>query len=152
MKKEAESWPVLSIDGMPEFVDRGTEDVVMRVSVSYPVNLEQLAPAVSNSSTSLHLTLDSPLPEIVTSEPQLNDYTSVFYETLVSIRKLRPNAQAINVFFSGPPTLAFRFGQQISPTVDSEVIVYNYSSGDSPNYGWALNLRSGEILDLRSEE
>jgi hypothetical protein len=51
-----------------------------------------------------------------------------------------PNTRRIHVFYSGPPPVAFHFGQQISKTIHPKVIVYNYVSKDTPPYSWGLEI------------
>lgn len=127
-------------------------DVVIRVSVSYPVREEQIRGIVDHALVSFHLSLDKPLPDIVKSEEQLDRYARKFYELLVDIHTRFPNRRKIHLFLSAPPTVVFRFGQMVSKTIDPEILVYNYSNKDHPAYGWAINIATDQVLDFRSTD
>ena len=110
--------------------------------------MEQVQGLAPNAIASVHLAIDTPRLDCVGCEDQLNEYALAFRQVLTDIQRLLPNMQKIYLFFAGPPTLAFTCGQQISKTMDPDVVVFNFSRKDQPNYRWGLNLCTGEILDV----
>jgi hypothetical protein len=143
-------WEKLKVEGLPNRVNPDAKKIVLRMSISYPVLLEQVEDVIDVSSLPvLHLAVDKPMPDSVLYEKQLNEYAETFHKTLAEIRNLFPKAKSIHLFYSGPPTLAFRCGQQINKTIDPDVVVYNFSQKDTPNYGWAINISRGKVLELR---
>ncbi len=140
-------WPVLQIEGVPVAPVVTEGDVIFRVSVSASVYIEQVQSIIEQPIASVHLYLGKPDLDLVRTEEQLNSYAHTFRQTLSDILHLAPNVKCVHLFFAGPPTLAFRCGQQISKTMDPEVIVYNYSRRDTPAYRWSLNLCTGQIID-----
>jgi nucleoside phosphorylase len=150
LSDEDASWPEISAENMPTRVDKDVKEIVIRISISYPVHLEQIENAIDiRSMPVLDIKVEEPKPDLVKYEDQLNSYAQVFYRILAESRRFFPNTKNVHIFYSGPPTLAFRCAQQISKTVDPDVIVYNFSNKDTPNYGWAVNIHRGEIIDLR---
>lgn len=125
-------------------------DVIIRVSISYSVREDQIEGIVKQPLASFHLRLDEPRTDVVTSEAQLDSYTRMFHELLVDINAHFPNRKRVHLFMSVPPTVAFRFGQQVSKTIDPEILAYNYSNKDHPAYGWAVNIGTGEVIDFRN--
>jgi hypothetical protein len=77
----------------------------------------------------------------------LDDFTDAFRMVRQSIISKFPDVEQVHLFYAGPPTLAFRCGQQINPNIDPDYLIYNYSKDDDPRYRWALNLRTEEVIE-----
>ena len=144
---EHTEWPPLQVEGIPMSPVMTEGDVVLRISVSAFVYAESVQALIENPVVSAHLYLEKPDLDLVQTETQLNNYARIFRQTLSDITRFVPHTKRVHVFFAGPPTLAFRCGQQISKTMDPEVIIYNYSRRDIPTYRWSLNLYTGQIID-----
>lgn len=142
--------PELYFQEKPEGSSDAKGDVVVRVSISYPVRCHQIQGIVEQPLASFHLRLTKPQPDVVTSKQQLDRYAQAFHRLLVDINALFPNTQRLHLFLSAPPTAVFRFGQQVSKTVDPDILIYNYSNKDQPNYGWGVNVMTSEIIELRN--
>ena len=123
--------------------------VVIRVSISYLIKDSQIQGIANKPCASFHLKLMNPQTDIVISEPQVRKYALVFQEVLQQVQGLFSEVRQIHLFLSAPPPVVFVFGQQVSTTIDPEVIVYNFSRRDNPNYGWMLNVVTGKITDRR---
>ena len=149
----ASNWPALRVSGLPKVADDGITDVVVQMSISYPILQSQIDELTLNIFAHfISIEVEIPAPDLVTSKDQLGQYASVFHRTLVEINRMYPHMKRLHLFYAGPPILAFRCGQQISRTIDPEILVYNYSRWDSPRYGWALSLSSGKIIDRRKNK
>ena len=62
-------------------------------------------------------------------------------DPLVAVHQAEePGPARIHVFYSGPMSVAFCLGRQISPTIHSPVFVYNFSAKATPKYAWALHV------------
>jgi nucleoside phosphorylase len=127
-----------------------SQEVVIRASISYPVTIAHAMSVVENPQASYHLSLHDPKPDVVISNNQVNDYATRFHSLLVHIKKRFPDAEYIHLLLSVSPPVAFRFAQQISKTIDPDIIVWNYSRKDHPNYGWGINIMSGKVIDRRT--
>ncbi len=137
-----ENFPVLTLAGMPPapLADRG--EVIVRVSISYLVTSDAIAGLIANPIASLHLAIDLPKIDAVTSAAQLKNYSVQFRAMLDEIHNKLPNTQCIHLFYSGPASLAVNFGQQISRTIHPPIIAYNYYWQDNPCYSWGLKITS----------
>jgi hypothetical protein len=144
------SGPRLSLQEVPAGSSDDVGDVIVRMSISYAVRSQQIQDIVEQPLASFHLSLAKPKPDVVASEKQLDGYTRAFHQLLVDIHARFPNTQRIHLFLAAPPTLVFRCGQQVSKTVDPDVLVYNFSNKDTPNYGWAINVVTGKVIERRS--
>lgn len=135
-------YPEIKIDGMPASLDLVKGEVVIRISISYPVTLEAIAGIVPEPIASLHFRVNQPRLDIVTSQEQLMQYSKSFREMLDEIHHKLPNTERIHLFYAGPTTLAFNFGRLISKTIHPKIVIYNYFSKDSPRYAWGLEITS----------
>lgn len=150
--KESGRGPMLRLEEAKNKSSVESGDVIIRVSMSYLVREEQIQGFVNNPLASYHLRLDKPKPDIVKNNEQLNRYARLFYDLLVEINARFPNTNQIHLFMSAPPAVTFRFGQQVSKTIDPQILVYNYSNKDHPSYGWAINIMANEVIDFRSRK
>ena len=136
-----EDYPQITLEGLPNVVTQKSGDVIIRISISYPVPLEAVEGIVTNPIASLHLSIDQPKRDVVTSKDQLEQYSDKFRDTLDGIHNKLPNAECIHIFYAGPVALAVNFGRQISKPIHPRIIVYNYSTKDNPpGYAWGLEI------------
>jgi len=149
LERGKKRWPQIHVHGLPKSPDLTAKEIVLRVNISYSIAHELIRQVMPEHLSMLTLEVKHPMTDVIVSEEQLDRYSEVFQKLLVEINRFFPAISHVHVFFAGPPPLAFRCGQQISRTADPEIIVYNFSKQDTPNYGWALNLLSGEVIDFR---
>jgi nucleoside phosphorylase len=137
---EGGAYPPLRVKGRPQRNRLQVGDVVVTVSISFPVTAVATAGVVRQPIASIHLSVDEPRIDLVQSEEQVREYGGVFRQVLDEIHKVLPNTTRVHVFYAGPPAVAFHFGQQISRTYHPHVVVYNYFRGDQPPYSWGIEL------------
>ncbi len=142
--------PKLYLQEAPKAPSNDMGDVIIKMSISYIVRSEQIQDIVKQPLASFHLSLTNPKPDIVMSEKQLDKYARAFHKLLVDINTRFPNTQRIHLFMAAPPTVVFKCGQQVSKTIDPDILVYNFSNKDRPNYGWAINIMTNEVIEHRS--
>lgn len=139
--QSGEDYPQITLEELPDVVTQNGGDVIVRVSISYPVPLEPIEGIVPNPIASLHLSIDQPKRDIVTSKEQLQQYSDVFRDMLDEIHNKLPNTECVHIFYAGPVALAVYFGRQISKPIHPRIIVYNYSTKDNPpGYAWGLEI------------
>lgn len=142
--------PTLSIH-THEFAHSSSKtDIALYISVSYRIAEELAEDVTAKCAASFHLSLKNPSLDVVKSEEQINTYAELFLKALTNINRNYYRTERIHLFIAAPPPLVFRLGQQVSKTIDPTILVYNYSQRDTPKYGWALNIMTGDILDRRS--
>lgn len=132
--------PQLHISGLPNEVVWEAGEVVVRISVSYPVTPAAVADVVPAPLASVELGLEQPQPDCVTSVNQLRIYAQAFRQTMDLIHGRLPHASGIHIFYAGPPSLAFLCGQLVSKTIHPRLVVYNFVGKDRPQYAWGLDL------------
>lgn len=133
-------YPSISLEGMPNEIASNHGEVVIRISISYPVTKEAMEGIVSAPLASLHLGIEHPKTDVMVSESQLSEYSAAFRNMMDEIHNKIPNATLVHIFYSGPVSLAFSFGRFISKTIHPRVIVYNYSLKDTPAYAWGIEI------------
>jgi nucleoside phosphorylase len=146
-----EEFPPLNVIGLPDKLLRYAGDVVIRISISYSVLSEQTSSVTPLDAVEVDLTLPNPERSIVRSENQMREYGRVFRRALDLIAQRIPNVSKVHLFYSGPVSLAFHIGQQISENIHPPVIVWNFRR----RYDWAIDLASayvGEECIIRPSE
>ncbi len=146
-----EEFPSLNVTGLPDKLLRHSGDVVIRVSISYPVLAEQTSTVTPLDAIEVDLTLPNPERSIVRSENQMQEYGRVFRRTIDLIAQRIPYVKKVHLFYSGPVSLAFHIGQQISENIHPPVIAWNFRR----RYDWAIDLASayvGEECVIRPSE
>jgi nucleoside phosphorylase len=114
-------------------------EVIIRVAVSYPADREAARAAVPGATHEIELCHPGPERSIVRSEEQVDEYATTFRGMLDSLESLSPRAKGVHLFYAGPMALAFRIGQQISPSMHPPVTVWNYRAG---RYEWGIDLEA----------
>lgn len=118
-----------------------SEDVVLKIEITTFISDSHLEELALNSNAKYSLSLENPERNILKSEKQLQEYQSQFRDIMDKINLENPNAKAIHLFYSGPPSLAFKIGSAISQRMDKEILVYNFSMKETPKYKWYLKLK-----------
>jgi len=124
----------LSGPGRPR---KAAGDIVMQVSVSYPVLAAQTRLVVPRPAALIDLAVPHPARGIVRSEAQTRNYGQVFRHALDGIASHAGPLRRVHLFYAGPVALAFHLGQQISENIHPPVVVWNYHGG---RYDWAIDL------------
>lgn len=141
------SSPEIIVSGFPEGMVEESGDVILLMSVSSNIISDEPREIVHRPLATIHIRARNPYRGLINGETVLNEFTSVFREVVEKINDQFPRVKRIHLFFAGQPTLAFRCGQQINRNMDPEIVVYNYSKRDHPNYRWGLNLQTSEIIE-----
>lgn len=127
-------------------------EAIIRVSVSYPAGREAAQAAVPGAAYEVELSHPNPRRSVVRSGDQTDSYAASFREALDSLEARPGGVGRVHLFYAGPVALAFRIGQQISPTMHPTVTVWNYRAG---SYGWGIDLsaaRDGRPSIVRGPE
>lgn len=115
-------------------------DVVIRVSISYPVDVSDVTEALRRPYRDVHITIADPHVDAVRTRHQIEVIAGMFREVLDGLKRETPAPERIHVFYSGPMSVAFCLGRQISPTIHPPVFVYNFTAKTTPKYAWALHV------------
>lgn len=124
-------------------------DIVLKVEITTSISNSALEELGLNLNPEYSLYLESPKRNVIKYENQLQEYQRMFRETLDKINVENPEAKSIHLFYSGPPSLAFKIGSAISQRMDKEIFVYNFSNKETPKYKWYLKLtKSNEKIEF----
>jgi hypothetical protein len=123
-------------------------DIVLRMSVSYPVRPESTRAVVANPALELDLQVPQSERGVVKSERQVVAYGATFRKLLDRLASLVIDPRArLHLFYAGPVSLAFHIGQLISASIHPPVVVWNYSR----QYDWAIDLGAAATGEVRIE-
>ena len=118
----------------------GASDVAVRISVSYHVHAADVREVLGRPYRDVHLSIADPRVDAIRTKHQIETMTRAFRQLLDQLHGEQPGTARIHVFYSGPMSLAFSLGRQISPTIHSPVLVYNFTAKTIPKYGWAVHI------------
>lgn len=142
-------FPPLQAAGVPKRPVKEPCEVIVRISVSYPVLAANTTVVVPDARVEIDLAVPEPARSIVRSEEQTRAYGRAFRAVLDSLCKFVPNCRRVHVFYAGPVALAFHIGQQVSENIHPPVVAWNFSRA----YDWAIDLAAataGEPCVLRA--
>ncbi len=145
---KGENFPELEVSGIPNYHSWPNKDVILRVSVTFPVQPKQTITANLPDAIEIDLTIPQPEWGIVRGERQVREYGRIFRRILDRISNNLSLGRRIHLFYAGPNSLGFHLGQQISENIHPPVIVWNYHKG----YDWGIDLAaaySGEFSIIR---
>jgi hypothetical protein len=121
---------------------QGASDAIVRISVSYPVSLGDIAGSAPGDAKEWHLTIDQPKLDSVTSAAQVAAIAMRFRAILDEVKANHPSVRRIHVFCAAPMSVCFAMGQQITKSIHAAVLVYNFVGGFTPKYPWALAINA----------
>lgn len=133
-------YPELQVEGLPTQTTEGCGDVIIRVSISNTIGLEDVEEVIPHPVASVHLLLDPPMRDVLVSESQLQAYGRKFRKVLDCIHEFVPDRDRTCIFYAGPVSLAVFFGQLIIHSIDRRIVVYNYMAKDFPRYSWGMEI------------
>jgi hypothetical protein len=137
-------FPHLEVHGLPKRTVNREGDAVVRVSVSYQVSQAQTHALVASSAVAVDMSVPYPKRSVVQSEAQTRSYGREFRRVIDTIAQRAPTCRRLHLFYSGPVSLAFHLGQQISANIHPPVTVWNFRRG---NYSWGLDLTAAAISE-----
>jgi hypothetical protein len=113
------------------------EDVVIRISISYKVTIEECREVVKKEFWDASIELENPRIDSILSYQDVFSLCENFREIID-----RPDirSKTLHIFYAGPVSLGFSLGQRISDTIHGQVFVYNRTEKTSPKYAWNINL------------
>jgi len=117
-----------------------TSDAVIRISISYPVHAGDVAEVIRRPYRDVHLSIAEPRLDAIRTMRQIEQIARTFRQVLDQLKSEPSGPAQIHVFYSGPMSLAFSLGRQISATIHPPVLVYNFTAKTTPKYSWALHV------------
>jgi len=125
---------------LPERGSSAPGVVVIRVSTSARIAPEDTEAVVPQCLAAVDIAIISPHPDALETREALDTVVAEFSRTLTQLHTLFPNLTAIHLFAAVPVGLAFRLGSRINPTMNPEVVTYQFDAKRSPRYKKAIVL------------
>lgn len=129
------------IEGLPmESIDNSAE-VIVRVSLSARILLEDTTVVVGNCPVQVDLRVDNPDVMWLSHPEQLVALQKVFRGMLRELTRDVPRCSRIHLFYAGPTGGAIVLGQAINPRMNPEIALYEYHRQKTPKYEHVLSLK-----------
>jgi hypothetical protein len=130
----------IRVRGVPDERLNGMCDVVVRVSLSAPIDPEDTRAAVTRAAAEIDIDVAQPHVMWFRSREQLAVLAQRVRDVLHLVSAKAPGCTRVHLFYSGPTPGALVIGQAINPRMMPEVALYQYSRQASPRYEHALTL------------
>lgn len=127
----------LTVEVASTNIDDSVKDVAIRVSVSYLVGEAEVRKVMPAKYADIHIYLPQPHLDAMQSMSDIQTVCKAFRD---QIDRTDVRSRSLHIFYSGPVSLGFALGQQISSTVHGDVNVYNYDLSNVPAYGWSIQM------------
>lgn len=145
------AWPTTELTvkakllGAPTAISPARGDVVIRVTCSHPVAIDDARMVVPYPIAEISIEVENPHEDVLQSDADVTLVAGKFGEALDAVSRYLPNCEVIHLFGAVPPALALRMGAEINATIHSKPIqTYQYTNGRTPTYSRAL------VLGLRA--
>ncbi len=123
--------------------------VVIRITISYDISKNDVDDVVPQPYEDIKIEIGQRRIDAITHYSQVNELCQAFRQVLDDLHTRVDKSVIVHVFYSGPVSLGFSLGRQISRTVHHLVIVYNYTARTSPRYAWGVKVNSDELPESR---
>jgi nucleoside phosphorylase len=121
-------------------IKRNSEHVVILLSVSGSVSTTEIPDTLSNSTPVYEITVARPLPNIVRTEQQLQEFLDKWRELLNEIHEFYGSGVQIHLLPATPLSISIECGRRLLPKVDPTIHIYD-KSGDRFNYAITIGER-----------
>ena len=115
--------------------------MAIRISISYAVDSSDVKKVMPPDYADVNLSLRQPRLDAIRSLADVRKVCEIFRK---QIDRTDLRSKRIHIFYSGPVSLGFALGQQISPTIHGQVHVYNYDSSKAPAYAWSIQMAQNQ--------
>jgi len=130
----------VTTQGLPQDIVRSDDDVVVRVSVTAPVDPVETGKVVTLTSAEIDVTVPEPGEDVLKARSDLEAVAAKVKEALDRLKTHRPNARYVHLFAAVPVGLAFRLGTLVSATQHHRVQTYQYFHSADPRHRRAIQL------------
>ncbi|HMY16529.1 MAG TPA: SAVED domain-containing protein [Polyangium sp.] len=146
-KNRASTRPFLEPIQAPERGSSAPGELVIRVSTSARIAPADTEVVVPRCLAAVDIALVEPNPDAFETREALESVAAEFSRTLTRLMTLFPNATTIHLFAAVPVGLAFLLGSRINPTMNPDVVTYQFDAKRSPKYKKAIVLGAHPIPD-----
>lgn len=119
-------------------VDAGTKEVVLAVSVSYPIDTQALRQTFGASMPIARLTSEEVLADRYWSEEKQQAYVVSLRDAIQKLMSV--GVQRIHMVLAAPASLSIRMGMAYDRRLMPNLIVYQYEKTATPPYPWGIQM------------
>ena len=128
------------LEGVPEERVDDSVEVIIRLSVSAPIQPEDSIAAAGGCPVQIDLRVGDPDVTRLSHPEQLKALGHEFRTLLKVINRHVPRCQVIHFFYAGPSGGAVVVGQAINPRMNPKIALYQYKRRHEPRYKHVLTL------------
>ncbi len=128
------------VEGLPKDLFDYRDEVIVRVSLSARILLEDTAAIAGDCPVQVDLRVDNPDVMWLSHPEQLVALQRVFRGILSKLSQAVPQCSRIHLFYAGPTGGAIVLGQVINPRMNPEIALYEYNRQSTPKYKHVLTL------------
>lgn len=121
-------------------INEKISEFIVKVSLSAKINNRHLAGLEIPIDNAVDIYIKDPNEEWLKSEAQVIEVGRKFREVLRNLREFTPNLKTIHVFYAGPTSCAIAIGQQINPSMNPIIQLYEYDYRSKPYYSKSIRL------------
>ena len=141
-----ESAPHLGIQVLENHSKCPPHSAVIRISVSYPVELADIKEIIPEPFDDIELRINDIGIDRITHYGQVREIVAAFRSALDSSMRRIPRGGEVHLFYAGPMSLGFSLGKAISPSIHPKVAAYNHTRQSQPRYSWGVTVNSPDQL------
>lgn len=116
----------------------GTREVVLAVSVSYPIDTQALRQTFGASMPIARLTSNEILADRFWSEEKQQAYAASLRDAIQKLMTV--GVQRIHMVLAAPASLSIRMGMAYDRRLMPDLIVYQYEKTAAPPYPWGIQM------------
>ena len=128
------------VEGLPKDLLDNEDEVIVRVSLSARILLEDTAAVAGDCPVQVDLRVENPDVMWLSRPEQLAVLQRVFRGILSKLSRDVPRCNRIHLFYAGPTGGAIVLGQVINPRMNPEIALYEYNRQSTPKYEHVLTL------------
>lgn len=118
-----------------------SKNAIIKIEISYEIDNLEIVEVIKDYKYLTTIRLNSIGLDKIKSLNQIDSLTECFRNEVDLIIK-DSDIENIDIFYSGPASLALSMSRKISKRTDTNFTIYNYTRNSSPKYKWALNTSS----------
>lgn len=131
---------------------KGISTVLLRLSVSHPVNSEKTAKLI-DSAAEIDLAFEKPSEDVVESRERMVEIGESVKSILDQIADNKSDIETVHVFAAVPCGVAFLIGSKISPNIHPYIQTYEYKRTEEVPYKKAILIKSElQVIPSLTEE
>lgn len=121
-------------------INKEISEFIVKVSLSAKINNRHLTGLEIPIDNAVDIYIEDPMEDWLKSELQVIEVGRKFREVLRNLREFTPNLKTIHLFYAGPTSCAIAIGQQINPSMNPIIQLYEFDYRNKPYYSKSIRL------------